>query len=348
MNTNGQFSIPTPCTENWENMTPENQGRFCGSCRKTVVDFTQMTDRQLQQWFSLHQGSVCGRFHQEQLDRPVVLPVEKKPGGWRYWQYLLSALLVTSEVTAQTIPDRPEVSQQLPAGEGAYLSDLVSVGKVAFNRKPPKEQPGILRGRLLDMDGHPVPYASITFGNKRGVQADSNGYYRFSRAGLSDTAMLTFSALGFETQRLRINQLWRDKWDKTVPLVLESAREIMGEFIIIADKHPKKKSIADTLSRIKDSLSCLKPAKNQFTVYPNPVSRGNAVHISAKLNQPGNYQVQLFNTAGTLLETLSLSREQMSGTTVLNIPAGLVPGTYLIRLSHPELKRPMAQQILVY
>ena len=63
-----QLNIPNPCHENWDQMTPVDKGRFCGSCQKQVVDFTTMSDEQLILFFkkqilsSSKDGSVCGRF----------------------------------------------------------------------------------------------------------------------------------------------------------------------------------------------------------------------------------------------------------------------------------------------
>jgi hypothetical protein len=41
------LDIPEPCHEDWHKMSPEAQGRYCGSCQKTVTDFTSMSDTQL-------------------------------------------------------------------------------------------------------------------------------------------------------------------------------------------------------------------------------------------------------------------------------------------------------------
>lgn len=65
-----QISIPHPCTQSWEQMTPSGNGRHCMACDKVVTDFTGMSDRQVQDFFLEHQGkAVCGRFRKVQLDQ---------------------------------------------------------------------------------------------------------------------------------------------------------------------------------------------------------------------------------------------------------------------------------------
>ncbi len=61
-------SIPQPCHQNWNAMTPNEQGKFCHSCQKTVTDFTTFTDQQFIEYFSNtknHNG--CGRFLNKQI-----------------------------------------------------------------------------------------------------------------------------------------------------------------------------------------------------------------------------------------------------------------------------------------
>lgn len=64
-----QYSIAEPCHESWSAMTPTEQGRFCQSCAKPVVDFTRMSDAQVLQFMSTTTGSVCGRMTSYQLNR---------------------------------------------------------------------------------------------------------------------------------------------------------------------------------------------------------------------------------------------------------------------------------------
>jgi hypothetical protein len=63
-----QLSIHKPCSANWNKMTPNDLGRFCGLCSHTVVDFSSMSDREIQNYFRCHSHQkTCGRFRDHQL-----------------------------------------------------------------------------------------------------------------------------------------------------------------------------------------------------------------------------------------------------------------------------------------
>ncbi|HKB43074.1 MAG TPA: carboxypeptidase-like regulatory domain-containing protein [Chitinophagaceae bacterium] len=91
-----QLSIPTPCHEKWDNMTPVQQGKFCGSCQKSVVDFSNMSDRQVAEFFKKPSaGSVCGRFMQDQLDRSIEIPKKRIPWVKYFFQILLPGYMIS-------------------------------------------------------------------------------------------------------------------------------------------------------------------------------------------------------------------------------------------------------------
>ncbi len=71
MNSSLHIKLPEPCSEDWDRMTPTNEGRFCGACQHDLVDFTQMSDEELMQFFLHHHDKVCGRFSETQLDRTI-------------------------------------------------------------------------------------------------------------------------------------------------------------------------------------------------------------------------------------------------------------------------------------
>lgn len=67
------ISIPKPCHEDWNKMTPDAKGAFCASCQKSVYDFSKKTDEEIIAVFEKEEkGKVCGRFTPAQLSRPVV------------------------------------------------------------------------------------------------------------------------------------------------------------------------------------------------------------------------------------------------------------------------------------
>jgi hypothetical protein len=66
-----KLTIPKPCHENWDAMTPDEKGRFCSACSKTVRDFTAAADEEIAETFSGTAELVCGRFNTSQLNRDL-------------------------------------------------------------------------------------------------------------------------------------------------------------------------------------------------------------------------------------------------------------------------------------
>lgn len=66
-----KIHIPDPCHEDWSKMTQEDKGKFCHVCSKTVVDFSNQSEEQINQYVlaNSHQR-ICGRFKKEQLFQP--------------------------------------------------------------------------------------------------------------------------------------------------------------------------------------------------------------------------------------------------------------------------------------
>jgi hypothetical protein len=86
--------IPKPCHQGWQKMQPSDGGRYCNHCSKTVVDFTQMSDEAIQQYFIQRQSEgVCGHFKTTQLQRVrITLPgyvLQRKLRGWQKFLVML-------------------------------------------------------------------------------------------------------------------------------------------------------------------------------------------------------------------------------------------------------------------
>lgn len=79
-----EIKINEPCHENWNAMTPNQQGAFCQSCMKDVVDFSKKTAEEIKDFFSKPQGKVCGRFEEKQLQE---LSFDAFFSRFTYWNF---------------------------------------------------------------------------------------------------------------------------------------------------------------------------------------------------------------------------------------------------------------------
>lgn len=97
METNYKITIPKPCHEDWDKMTPDQTGRFCSSCVKSVVDFTHMKTPEIQEYFIQNQGQkVCGRFKTDQLDAIIIqIPRNVLFSQVHFHKMFLLALLIS-------------------------------------------------------------------------------------------------------------------------------------------------------------------------------------------------------------------------------------------------------------
>lgn len=97
MATHYKITIPKPCHEDWNQMTPDETGRFCNSCTKSVVDFSNMKAQEIQEYFIKNQRQkVCGRFKTEQLDSIIIqIPRDVLFSQVQFYKMFMLALLIS-------------------------------------------------------------------------------------------------------------------------------------------------------------------------------------------------------------------------------------------------------------
>ncbi|WP_343587961.1 hypothetical protein [Flavobacterium sp.] len=102
-----KISIPEPCSEDWNKMMPNENGRFCMSCSKTVVDFTSMLPEEIQHYFIQNQNQkICGRFRKSQLETITIqIPDRVLYSQTHYHKMFLLALFVAMGTTLFSCAD---------------------------------------------------------------------------------------------------------------------------------------------------------------------------------------------------------------------------------------------------
>ena len=232
-----QLQIPKPCHENWNKMTPVEQGRFCGSCQKAVVDFTGMNDLQLVAFFKKPStGSVCGRFYNDQLDRNLTIPGKRMPWLKYFLQLLVPAFLFSYKAKSQ---GEPRIMGKMAVVDSTYnLKDKNGNSIVTASQTKVDK----IKGRVVDEQGAGIAGASIVIkGTKRGVVTDPQGNFIIEPFFDNSSATLIFSSVGFASKEMKLNSKDLESNYKIVLVQMEYM--LAGEVVITGQ--------------------CIKPRKNK-------------------------------------------------------------------------------------
>ena len=227
-----QIEIPKPCHENWNKMSPVEQGRFCGSCQKAVVDFTGMSDSQLVSFFKKPStGSVCGRFENDQLGRNLFVPGKRMPWLKYFLQLLIPTFLFASKAKSQ---GEPRI-----VGDTVLVENKKCVKDKDGNLKEDKTGLNKIKGRVINEQGEGITFASIIIkGTHKGVMADEKGNYEID---ISSTPgpIIQFSAVGYRNMEILSDSI---KQKSNFNVRLESWTEtLMGEVVCVDPKPRKRK-----------------------------------------------------------------------------------------------------------
>jgi len=180
-----QITIPEPCQEGWQSMTPVEKGRFCASCQKTVLDFTHLSDNEIINLVS-KKDNLCGRIKASQLNRNLI--ETKKTSN--YFGYFATSVLAFLGLGTETI-----VAQEKPITEQTDLK---------YISKPTKSVDKItVTGVVTDSLGTPMSGTSVVIKDTfEGTQTDEKGAYSI-KVNLGDT--LEFAYLGYETTSIIVS-----------------------------------------------------------------------------------------------------------------------------------------------
>lgn len=131
--------MPKPCSKHWDEMTPKENGRFCLSCSKSVIDFTTMLPDEVQRFFIQNQNeNICGRFRKSQLETITVhIPSQVLFTQIHYHKMFLLALFVAMGSTLFSCKDKNGNKQKIDKVEVVNKlvldTNRIMIGESKFN-----------------------------------------------------------------------------------------------------------------------------------------------------------------------------------------------------------------------
>lgn len=337
-----QLSIPTPCHENWQGMTPNEQGRFCSSCQKTVVDFTNMTDSQIITFFKEPKASVCGRLHPDQMDRDIVQPAKRLPWIRHFFTMAIPAFLWSLKSSGQTtrIGRVAPVASCAPAFKGDTIitpaTKITDPGRslqgMAGELMIRTETISEITGQVIDTEGQPLPYASVQLkGEKRYVQADSTGKF-FLKGKHLRGKVLVVSYVGFQSAEAIVSSSFIS--------VTLSRPLYLGEVVTsgaIVRKAPK---------RIPLMKQLIDTAFSRFSIYPNPASNHSILTIHTQKLEKGTYVISLINSGGEVVYNEQKKIEAKEQRLTLSLQS-MAAGTYYVSFFNTKTAKSYSEKLIV-
>ena len=339
------LSIADPCHENWDSMTTAEQGRFCASCQKQVVDFTNMTDTQLADFFKTKAtGSTCGRFYGDQLNRSIQVPRKTIPWIKYFFQIALPAFLMSAKASAQAKTGIKNIDTTV------INPSTLMLGEVYANTMPVAEQKTI-KGRIIDENNTPLPFAMIFIkGQETPVHADSSGMFTIENPLTNKDIVLEVAYVGYQRREVTVN---RQTYPANGLVVQLSVRYLTGMTAIAT--HYTKKARKTKKNKGKKVETCdisqpviKTPAETpaMIKIYPNPVSSGSAINISCEKLIEGYYTFQLVNQSGQQIESKQVWVDAEARIMNMEIPS-VVAGSYVLTLINKETGKRFSEKIIV-
>lgn len=222
-----KISIPTPCSQKWDDMDLAKNGRFCAHCEKEVIDFTKFTDQELASWFKKDHDMSCGRFYPNQLNK---LFVPKSNFSLKFFK---PSLLVASFFAFLSLPKLTLAHAKLDYQTIVYKGTTNSSSPLAT------EEPDtglIIKGRAID-DADKQPIAGLIIkikGGKTVGTTDEKGNFeiRLDKTKLPKKARLEFLFLGYEIKELKLNL----KKNKSIFVEMKISQAVLGGLAVTRDR----------------------------------------------------------------------------------------------------------------
>ena len=307
------INIPEPCSEDWNEMTPNEKGAFCQKCALDVYDFTNKSASEIREVLTLNMANpVCMRIEPRQLDELnndfLSWKIQNKKSYQRAWVFTLFVVFGMTLFSCEE-------------DEEPVVKEYQKVGQAILNQTEEK--------KVID----PTVPSNV---DKELNKADSGS----SELGLENQSNVDLEEIAVMGEPIYVEE--RPEKVHTMDEVhvvsrVERLRDsyALGGVPMISPEyneyltHTKAGVTADSLEiNIKPQITAL--------AYPNPAT--NQITVKVNMSKRGKGDVELITLNGKKIRTIHSGRIKKGESLYPIDLTGLETGMYLVVIYSGEMK----------
>tara|TARA_R110002051_G_scaffold66515_12_gene120515 strand:- start:3371 stop:4102 length:732 start_codon:yes stop_codon:yes gene_type:complete len=191
------IAVKNPCNENFTNFSKTNNGGFCMSCEKEVIDFTKFSDEELLGFLSSTNKKTCGKFKTSQLKSYESNFIDT-----------MNKSILTKGISIMSLSLLALCATEVKGQETASLESPVEVVSIhhqdILGKAIVLQEKYTLTGTIVDETNEPLPGVNVVLkGTAIGTQTDLDGKFEFPQQ-LEANDLLVFSYIGYETKTYKV------------------------------------------------------------------------------------------------------------------------------------------------
>ncbi|WP_395060580.1 carboxypeptidase-like regulatory domain-containing protein [Flavobacterium sp.] len=193
------ISINKPCSEKFNSFSKTISGGHCKTCQENVTDFTKMSQKEIFNHFKNPNKNTCGYFSESQLKTysDEIGSTVKQNTNW------LDMIRVSSLLMFATTTNWGQNSGAVPTIEQHQMESKPKANKIEKNIT---NTPFVVRGKIIDENGLPMPGVSVTqYGGTISTSTDFTGNFVFPKE-LAEGDRLSINFLGYVNQIINVSK----------------------------------------------------------------------------------------------------------------------------------------------
>ncbi|HEY0404849.1 MAG TPA: ankyrin repeat domain-containing protein [Pyrinomonadaceae bacterium] len=197
-----RLSVNSPCSEDWDAMSGNEQARFCSHCAASVHNLSALTRAEAMALVRKSQGRLCVRYRR--ADGLIQTATENLHSIKR------RASRIAAGAFTATLSLCASVAAQSPRAAAPAAADNVQIATPSDSARPERQSDwdGTFGGNIIDPQGAVVPGVKVTLIDEQTkieltTTTDNEGAFRFQSLSPGSYSLTTEAAFGLRADEMR-------------------------------------------------------------------------------------------------------------------------------------------------